>query len=209
MKNNPKYIENFNEFKKVYEGSGKESKPVIVFVGPPGCGKGTQSKIICDKLGYVHVSTGDILRKSEDPEIKEMMTTGKLLPDEIVGSELKRFLKSNKSAEGFVFDGYPRNIKQKNILDKILDQNDLEITSIFYLNVPEKILKERIKERGKTSGRKDDEDPEVFKIRMKEFADQTFPMIKSMKKSKHFYEIDGEMDLDEITDEILIKMNEI
>lgn len=210
MKNKPKHVENFQEFRSIYGDLDKvNSKPVVLFVGPPGCGKGTQSKILSDKTGYVHVSTGDILRKSEDPEIKEMMGTGKLLPDDLVGKELERFLKKMKKSPGFIFDGYPRNLSQKLVLDKILDSNNLEITNIFYLNVPEKILKERIKERSKTSGRKDDSDPEVFSIRMKEYKDQTLPMIKSMMKKMTFLEIDGEKTLDEIENEILSNLDEI
>lgn len=210
MKNKPKHVENFQDFKNIYEGLDKsDAKPVVLFVGPPGCGKGTQSKILSDKNGYIHVSTGDILRKSEDPEIKEMMGTGKLLPDDLVGKELGAFLKKMKKASGFIFDGYPRNLPQKLILDKILDSNDLKITNIFYLNVPEKLLKERIKERGKTSGRKDDSDPKVFSIRMKEYKDQTLPMIKSMRKKKNFLEIDGNKDLEDIETEILDNLVEI
>jgi adenylate kinase len=210
MKNSPKHVENFQKFKSIYGDLKKTNPtPVVLFVGPPGCGKGTQSKILSDKTGYVHVSTGDILRKSEDPEIKDMMGTGKLLPDDLVGGELDRFLKKMRNSPGFIFDGYPRNLSQKTILEKILDSNNLGIVNIFYLKVPERILKGRIKERSKTSGRKDDEDPEVFLIRMKEYNDQTLPMIKSMRKKKSFLEIDGNKDLEEIESEILNNLDEI
>jgi adenylate kinase len=210
MKNSPKHIDNFQKFKSIYGDLNKpNSIPVVLFVGPPGCGKGTQSKILSDKTGYVHVSTGDILRKSEDPEIKDMMGTGKLLPDDLVGKELEKFIKKKKKPPGFIFDGYPRNLSQKMILEKILDSNNLEITNIFYLNVPEKILKERIKERSKTSLRKDYMDPKVFSIRMDEYNDQTLPMIKSMRKKKNFHEIDGNKELEEIESEILTNLGEI
>jgi adenylate kinase len=210
MKNKPKHIDNFQKFKKNYGNVGSGlSSPVIIFVGPPGCGKGTQSETLSDKMGYVHVSTGDILRKSKEPEVKELMKTGKLLPDDLVGKELESFIKKNKGSKGFIFDGYPRNLAQKSILEKILDNNNLEISNIFYLDVPEKILKERIKERGKTSGRSDDKDPDVFKVRMGEYNDQTLPMIKSMKKYKTFREINGKNNLEEITQEILSNLDEI
>jgi adenylate kinase len=194
---------------KKFGDFGSKETACIIFVGPPGCGKGTQSKILAEKMGYDHISTGDILRKSKDPEVKKMMGSGKLLPDELVGKELQKYLKENKDSKGFIFDGYPRNLKQKGLLDAILTRNNLSMNNIFYLNVPDKILKERIKERGKTSGRKDDEDPEVFKIRMDEYNDQTLPMIKSMKKLKVFKEIDGEKELEEITDDILASLDEI
>jgi adenylate kinase len=206
MKNNPKHIKSLEEFKNTY---GNTNIPVIVFVGPPGCGKGTQSSILSDKTDYIHVSTGDILRKSNDPEVKDMMGTGKLLPDDLVIRVLEKFIKDHKKSKGFIFDGYPRNLNQKKLFEKILSKNNLEISNIFFLDVPEKILKERIKERAKTSGRKDDIDPEVFKVRMEEYKDQTLPMIKSMNKIKSFVKIDGEIGADEITDRILAKIDEI
>jgi adenylate kinase len=195
-------IKNFKEF-------GSLSTPCLIFVGPPGCGKGTQAEIVCKKTGMKHVSTGDILRQSEDDEVKELLKTGKLLPDDLVSKELEKFIQKNKKSKGFVFDGYPRNLKQKTLLDKIMSNNNLETVNIFFLNVPEETLKERIKERGKTSGRADDKDPEVFKVRMEEYRDQTLPMIKSMKKLNRFLEISGEKDLDEITEIIFDNLGEI
>lgn len=195
-------IKNFREF-------GSLSKPCVIFVGPPGCGKGTQAEILCEKTGMEHVSTGDILRQSEDEEVKELMKTGKLLPDDLVSKELEKFIKKNKKSKGFIFDGYPRNLNQKSLLDKIMPKNDLEVINIFFLNVPEKILKERIKERGKTSGRSDDKDPDVFKVRMKEYEEQTLPLIAALKKLPVFLEISGEKDLDEVTEIIFDNLGEI
>jgi adenylate kinase len=195
-------IKNFKEF-------GSLSTPCVIFVGPPGCGKGTQAEIVCKKTGMKHVSTGDILRQSEDEEVKEMMKTGKLLPDDLVSKELEKFIQKNKKSAGFVFDGYPRNLKQKTLLDKIMSKNNLETVNIFFLNVPEEVLKERIKERGKTSGRADDNDPKVFNVRMEEYNDQTLPMVRSMKKLGNFLEISGEKDLDEVTEIIFDNLGEI
>jgi adenylate kinase len=206
MKNNPKHIKSLEEFKSTY---GDIDIPVVVFVGPPGCGKGTQSSILSDKTDYIHVSTGDILRKSNDTEVKDMMETGKLLPDDLVIRVLEKFIKDHKNSKGFIFDGYPRNLNQKKLFEKILSKNNLKVSNIFFLDVPEKILKDRIKERAKTSGRKDDTDPEVFKVRMEEYKDQTLPMIKSMNKMDSFVKIDGEIGADEITDRILAKIDEI
>jgi adenylate kinase len=183
--------------------------PCVLFVGPPGCGKGTQSKILSEKTGFLHVSTGEILRDSKNPKIKSMMKTGELLPDDIVAGELENFIKENKNSPGFIFDGYPRNIKQKGFLENLFSKNGLEILNVFYLNVPEEKLKERIKERSKTSGREDDSNPKAFENRMKEYEEKTLPMINSFKKSKSFYEIDGTQELEEITENILDLLNEI
>jgi len=195
-------IKNFKEF-------GSKSTPCVIFVGPPGCGKGTQAEILCEKTGMKHVSTGDILRQSDDKEVKDLMKTGKLLPDDLVSKELEKFIKKNKKSEGFIFDGYPRNLKQKSLLDKIMSDNNLDTINTFFLNVDEDILKERIKERGKTSGRSDDKDPEVFNVRMKEYKDQTLPMIKAMKKLGNFLEISGEKELEEVTEIIFDNLGEI
>jgi adenylate kinase len=195
-------IKNFKEF-------GSKSTPCVIFVGPPGCGKGTQAEILCEKTGMKHVSTGDILRQSDDEEVKDLMKTGKLLPDDLVSKELEKFIKKNKKSEGFIFDGYPRNLKQKSLLDKIMSDNNLDTINTFFLNVDEDILKERIKERGKTSGRSDDKDPEVFNVRMKEYKDQTLPMIKAMKKLGNFLEISGEKELEEVTEIIFDNLSEI
>lgn len=195
-------IKNFGEF-------SSKGIPCILFVGPPGCGKGTQSEILSEKTGFLHVSTGEILRNSKSPKIKKMMATGELLPDAIVDSELENFIKENLDCPGFIFDGYPRNIKQKFFLEEICDENGLEIINIFFLNVPEKQLKERIKERSKSSGRKDDSDPEAFQRRMDEYHEKTQPMIKSLKKLKGFHEIDGNLELEEISEKIFDNMGEI
>lgn len=200
MKNQPIHIDSFDEFKRIYEGLDKNFIPGIIFVGPPGSGKGTQAKDLSFHNGFIHVSTGDILRDSTDPEVIELMKTGKLLPDTIVSKELEKFIKANKKAKGFIFDGYPRNIAQKRLFDKILKKNNIKITNIFYLNVPEKTLKERIKERAKTSGRSDDENKEALEIRMKEYKTKTLPMIKTMMKDENFTEIDGKKEKEEITE---------
>jgi adenylate kinase len=90
-----------------------------------------------------------------------------------------------------------------------MSKNNLETVNIFFLNVPEEVLKERIKERGKTSGRADDNDPKVFNVRMEEYNDQTLPMVRSMKKLGNFLEISGEKDLDEVTEIIFDNLGEI
>jgi len=201
MKNSRiKSFKEFEEDKKI---------PCVIFVGPPGCGKGTQAEILKKETKWTHISTGEILRKSEDKEVKKLMKTGKLLPDELVAKELENYIKENDKAKGFIFDGYPRKLTQKDLFYEIIKSNNIEIKGIFYLNVPEEILKERIKERGKTSGRTDDKDESVFDVRMKEYNDQTFPMIQSMMSDENFVEISGEKKLKEVNKIISKKLDEI
>jgi adenylate kinase len=196
-------IQSFDSFKNVYV---KQNKPAILFVGPPGSGKGTQSQIIAKELDYLHVSTGDILRKSKDSKIKEMMKTGKLLPDDLLAKVVQDYIEENGDVKGFIFDGYPRNLSQKDHFQEILKNTNLSVKNIIFLDVPEKVLKDRIKERAKTSGRPDDADPKVFQIRMTEYAEQTFPMIESIKTDDGFIEINGKEKLETITKNILKRL---
>lgn len=214
--NRPKKLSNFKEFVKEYgDIDGKEDSkktPCIILVGPPGCGKGTQARIIAKGMRWKHISTGDILRDSDNKEIKKLMKTGNLLPDEIVGKELIDYLKKltkHSDPKGYIFDGYPRNLQQKAIFDEICRINNISLEYVFFLNVAEKILRERIKERSKSSGRSDDKNEEAFQIRMDEYNEQTLPMIESMRNGGGFLEISGENKLDDITKLIFNKINEI
>ena len=214
--NRPKKLSNFKEFVKEYgDIDGKEDSkktPCIILAGPPGCGKGTQARIIAKGTRWKHISTGDILRDSDNKEIKKLMKTGNLLPDEIVGKELIDYLKKltkHSDPKGYIFDGYPRNLQQKAIFEEICRINNISLESVFFLNVAEKILRERIKERSKSSGRSDDKNEEAFQIRMDEYNEQTLPMIESMRNGGGFLEISGENKLDDITKLIFNKINEI
>jgi adenylate kinase len=214
--NNPKKIRNFKDFVKQYgdiDGNEDSEKvPCIILAGPPGCGKGTQARIIAKGMRWKHISTGDILRDSDDKEIKKLMKTGNLLPDDLVGKELLDYLKKltkHSDPKGYIFDGYPRNLQQKTIFDEICRINNISLEFVFFLNIPEKILKERIKERGKSSGRSDDKNEKAFQIRMEEYNEQTLPMIESMRNGGNFLEISGEKKLDEVTKLIFNKLNEI
>jgi len=215
-KNNPKKINNFKEFVKEFgDIDGKENLeeiPCIILAGPPGCGKGTQAKIISKGMRWKHISTGDILRGSDDKDIKKMMKSGELLPDDLVGKELISYLKEyskHHDPRGFIFDGYPRNLAQKDIFNEICSVNKLKLVYVFFLNAPESLLKKRITERGKSSGRSDDKNEKAFNKRMEEYKEQTLPMIESMRNGTDFLEISSNKDLDEISSIIFKKLSEI
>ena len=215
-KNSTKKITNFKDFVKDHgDIDGEENLeeiPCIILAGPPGCGKGTQSKIISKGMRWKHVSTGDILRASDDKEIKKMMKTGELLPDELVGKELISYLKDyskHHDPKGFIFDGYPRNLAQRDIFEEICRVNKLKLVYVFFLNGPEDLLKKRIINRGKSSGRSDDKSEKAFEKRMKEYNEQTLPMIESMRNGGNFLEISATKDLEDVSSLIFKKLNEI
>jgi adenylate kinase len=136
----------------------------LVLFGPPGAGKGTQSEKIIASYGLTHLSTGDLFRKhlgegtSLGALAKGYMDRGHLVPDEVVIQMVEDKIANTKDCQGFIFDGFPRTTAQAEALDAMLQKNGMHISGMIALDVPQAILKERILERGKTSGRVDDQE---------------------------------------------------
>ena len=135
----------------------------IVLFGPPGAGKGTQAKLICEKYFLNHLSTGDLLRKESSKEtslgiqIKNTINDGKLVSNETTIELIKQFINENKNnKKGLLFDGFPRNKKQAELLDHLMESINERILCVILLNVNEDVLKERIMNRSTTEGRSDD-----------------------------------------------------
>lgn len=164
----------------------------IVLFGPPGAGKGTQSENIIEKYGLKHISTGDLFRKhlGEGTELgkkaQSYMDNGHLVPDEVVIGMVDDFLNANTDAKGFIFDGFPRTVAQAEALDVLLDNHDTKINCMVMLDVPQEELKRRLLERGKTSGRADDQNEEKINTRIQEYLNKTLPVAA-------FYEGQGKM----------------
>ncbi len=122
----------------------------VIFLGPPGCGKGTQAALLVKNYGYIKVSTGDLLReiaKKEDnlgKEILSILTQGILVSDEIVNRLIERFYEENQKSQGVILDGYPRSIQQAKSLELILKGYDLDVDVVFYFDLPEENLVKRI-----------------------------------------------------------------
>ena len=123
-------------------------------------------------------------------------------------SYLKDYSKHH-DPKGFIFDGYPRNLSQRDIFDEICKVNKLNLVYVFFLNAPESLLKKRITDRGKKSGRSDDKSEKAFEKRMEEYKEQTLPMIESMRNGGNFLEISANKDMDEISSMIFKKLSEI
>ena len=180
----------------------------LVLFGPPGAGKGTQSNLLIDKYNLVHLSTGDILRGeiSEGTalglEAKTLMDRGDLVPDEVVIGMISSKLDNNPDANGFIFDGFPRTSTQAQILDDFLNSKNMSISMTIALEVDENLLIDRLINRGKDSGRTDDQDKSKIQNRFDEYNKKTAPLIDYYKSQNKFFEIDGIGEINDISNRI-------
>ena len=176
----------------------------IVLFGPPGCGKGTQSEKLIAKYHLVHLSTGDILRAEIANqtklglEAKAFMDKGALVPDEVVIGMIAAKIDTNKSAKGFIFDGFPRTTAQAQALDVMLKERNIPIKCMLSLEVEKQELISRLLNRGLTSGRSDDQNPEIIENRIKEYNAKTAPLINYYEAQGKFRGIQGMGSVDEI-----------
>lgn len=175
----------------------------IVIFGPPGSGKGTQSELIIGKYGLVHLSTGDLLRaeiadKSElGLRAQSIMQKGELVPDEVVIGMIEHRIDTTREQTGFIFDGFPRTVRQAEELDRLLDTRGLRIDFLVSLDVGREELVARLVNRGKEQGRTDDT-PEVIGNRIRVYEEQTTPVMDFYKAQGKYRGIDGMGSIEEI-----------
>lgn len=180
----------------------------IILFGKPGSGKGTQASFIKDKYSLIHISTGDVFRKnmSNNTELgllaKEYMEKGELVPDIVTVNMLKDEINNFMPCNGFIFDGFPRTTFQAKELDNLLLDKSLNIDLTIALDVDNNSLIERLLERGKSSGRVDDQSVEKINIRLKEYDNKTEPLIDYYNDQNKFYSVNGIGSLEQITSRI-------
>lgn len=180
----------------------------LVLFGPPGAGKGTQSEKIISTFGLKHISTGDLFRKhlGEGTELgkeaRSYMDNGKLVPDEVVIGMVDDFLNENIDAKGFIFDGFPRTVAQAEALDELLSKRETKIDCMIMLDVPQDELKRRLLERGKTSGRSDDQNEEKINVRIQEYLNKTLPVAAFYEEQGKACKVNGVGTIDGIFEEI-------
>lgn len=168
----------------------------IVLFGPPGSGKGTQSENIIEKYGYGHISTGDVLRAEmqNNTELgktaKDFIEKGQLVPDTLIIDMLAKTLDGFKTAKGIIFDGFPRTTAQAVALKEMLKARGGDVSVMINLIVSEKELVERLLNRGKTSGRSDD-NLETIQKRIDTYNSQTAPVIDYYKGEGKLANIEG------------------
>ena len=179
----------------------------IILFGPPGAGKGTQSKYLVQKLNNFQVSTGDILRdeikknSNIGQQITNNMNEGKFVNDEIVNSLIKKLVDDPQKKDKLIFDGYPRSLSQAKYLDLLLDKSNQKIDHIFFLNVNKETIIKRIEKRKVLENRSDDDMNTIIK-RYDTYMETTKPVLDFYSKNPNFHEIDGTQEIDEITRKI-------
>ncbi len=179
----------------------------IILFGPPGAGKGTQAKYIEKKINGFQISTGDMLRdeikKDSDigKEIINDMSDGKFVNDEIVNQLIEKIISDPKKQNRLIFDGYPRSLKQAKNLDLLLQNSNQKIDLIFFLNVNKNTIVKRIEKRKFEENRSDDDLKTILK-RYDTYMETTKPVLDFYSKNPNFNEIDGTLEIHEITAKI-------
>lgn len=180
----------------------------IVLFGKPGAGKGTQAEFLKTKYNLTHISTGDVFRfnlKNNTPlglEAKTYIDKGDLVPDALTIKMLQDEVEKNPDTAGFLFDGFPRTAAQADALDAFLKSKGWEVTATIALEANDEILVQRLLERGKTSGRADDQDEALIRNRYQEYNEKTAPLIEYYQKQDKFHAVDGIGDITEITNRL-------
>jgi len=175
----------------------------IVFIGPPGAGKGTQAERMIEKYKLAHLSTGDMLRAARDAQTEvgknadEYMSTGRLVPDEIIAEIIEERLAQSDCQAGYLLDGFPRTIAQAEALDKMLGEKGTPLDVVLELKVPEEELFQRLAGRGRA-----DDTPDVIRQRLVAYRDQTSPLLDYYGKTGLLESVDGLGTIEEIFDRI-------
>ena len=180
----------------------------IVWFGKPGAGKGTQAEFLKEKYKLTHISTGDVFRFNlkNDTELGKQarvyMDAGDLVPDELTTKMLIDEVNKHSDTNGILFDGYPRTLAQAEALDAFLVSIGSKVAATVALEADDEILVQRLLERGKTSGRIDDQDESKIRNRYEEYNEKTAPLISYYEAQNKFHSVNGIGSIAEITDRV-------
>ena len=179
----------------------------IILFGPPGAGKGTQSKYLVSKLGAFQISTGELLREeiTKNSDIGKIiindMNDGKFVSDEIVNKLIENLVSDPQKKNRLIFDGYPRSLSQAKNLEVLLKKSNQVIDLILFLNVDKNTIIKRIEKRKILENRSDDVSNTIIR-RYETYMETTKPVLNFYSENPNFREIDGSMEIDEITRKI-------
>ncbi|RRQ49341.1 adenylate kinase [Maribacter algicola] len=198
------YKELGRNLREVYQLNQKYMINLVLF-GKPGAGKGTQAQFLKEKYNLKHISTGDVFRYNikNGTELgtlaKSYIDKGELVPDEVTIKMLEDEVDKNPDADGFIFDGFPRTTAQAEALDNFLESKDMKVDATIALEANDDILIERLLERGKNSGRSDDQDVSKIRNRFEEYNSKTAPLKDYYEEQHKFHSVNGIGSIDEIT----------
>ncbi|MDO4213275.1 MAG: adenylate kinase [Bacteroidales bacterium] len=170
-----------------------------ILFGPPGAGKGTHAGALAQKYNLKHISTGELLRAEIAAgtelgrEAKSLIDKGALVPDSVVEGMIETAFDTIKNVEGFLLDGFPRNLSQATDLDAILAKRGEEVTAVVALMISDETIRTRIKGRAIIEGRADDASDETISNRIKTYHAQTEPLIEYYKKAGKYYECNADL----------------
>ncbi|MCB1121757.1 MAG: adenylate kinase, partial [Verrucomicrobiae bacterium] len=179
----------------------------IALFGPPGAGKGTQSEFLIKKYKLFYISTGDLLRKelaAKTPlglEAQDIIASGGLVSDEIIVQIMEKTIAENSQANGFLFDGFPRTYIQAYILEGMMIKLNTSLTCLIDLKISEEVSVKRLLNRGKTSGRSDDNET-VIRNRLKEYNEKTLPVLQFYEEKGQHFEVNAEESIEAVRDRI-------
>ncbi|SDQ47846.1 adenylate kinase [Flagellimonas zhangzhouensis] len=198
------YNEQGRNLREVYQLNKADMINLVLF-GKPGAGKGTQAGFLKEKYDLKHISTGDVFRYNikNGTDLgklaKSYIDKGDLVPDEVTIDMLKAEVEKNPDAAGFIFDGFPRTEAQAEALDNFLESKDMKVNATIALEAEDDILVARLLERGKSSGRSDDQDESKIRNRFDEYNEKTAPLKAYYDKQGKFHSVNGIGEIDEIT----------
>ena len=175
----------------------------VIFLGPPGAGKGTQAQVLCERVRVPHISTGDILRaavkaKTELGQKAEgFMSAGELVPDDLILGLIRERLGQADTAKGWLLDGFPRNVEQAEFLNKLLEEIGQTCEVVINLEVPDDELVTRLLARGRNDDKED-----VIRNRLKVYREQTEPLIALYTGSGLLASVNGNQEMAEVSEEL-------
>lgn len=190
-----------------------ELRNILVILGPPGSGKGTQGKMLAPTLNYAYVSMGQYLRNYASrgtelsQKIKDMIDKGRIIPDEwirIIFHEVMSSLPENTT--GVILDGFPRDLAQAPLFEEAVKAFGVQVVRVIFIDVPENKLRERLKLRGESGSNRADDNPEIFNTRFEQFRTKTHPLRDYFASQSRLIDVNGDQSIEDVHAEIVKKL---
>lgn len=195
-------IKKFTEFVNERTLPDKQGE-IVVLLGPPGSGKGTLAKGLVKDHGFQHVSTGDLIRNSEDEDLKKIISKGDMIPDDKMLEMLEEKMSEFDLEKNIAIDGFPRNIKQSKMLDSLLGKMGVGLSHAILIDVDREESIKRLSKRAEIEGRDDDADFSTINKRYDEYLEKTLPLVELYKKNRKLIKVDGSEGKEAVLDSVV------